>query len=51
MKNKMGRYVACMEERISAYNVLVEKPEGKKPHGRSRCRWEDNTKMDLQDIG
>jgi len=29
----------------------VEKPEGKRPHGRPRCRWEDNTKMDLQDIG
>jgi hypothetical protein len=27
MKNKIDRYVACMEERISAYKVLVEKPE------------------------
>jgi hypothetical protein len=51
MKNKIGRYVAYMEERISAYMVLVEKPEGKRPHGRPRCRWEHNTKKDLQEIG
>jgi len=50
MKNKIDRYIACMEERISAYTVFVEKPEGKRPHGRPRCRWEDNTKMDLQEI-
>jgi len=51
MKNKMGRYVACIEERISVYKVLVEKPEGKRPHGRPTCRWEGITKMVLQDIG
>jgi hypothetical protein len=27
------------------------KPEGKRPLGRSRCRWEDNVKMDLQEVG
>jgi hypothetical protein len=31
--------------------VLVEKPEGKILHGRPRRRWEDNIKMDLQDVG
>ena len=31
--------------------VLVRKPEGKRPLGRPRCRWEDNTKMYLQEIG
>jgi hypothetical protein len=31
--------------------VLVGKPEGKRPLGRSRCRWEDNIKMDLQKVG
>ena len=31
--------------------VLVEKPEGKTPLGRSRCRWEDNIKMELQEVG
>ena len=30
--------------------VLVGKPEGKRPHGRSRFRWEDNVKMDLQEV-
>jgi hypothetical protein len=28
-----------------------EKPEGKRPFGRSKCRWKDNIKMDLQDLG
>jgi hypothetical protein len=31
--------------------VLVGKPEGKRPLGRSRCSWEDNIKMDLQEVG
>jgi hypothetical protein len=31
--------------------VLVGKPEGKRPLGRPRRRWEDNIKMDLQDVG
>ena len=30
---------------------LVGKPEGKRPLGRPRCRWEDNIKMDLQEVG
>jgi hypothetical protein len=30
---------------------LVEKPEGKRPLGRPRLRWEDNIKMDLQEVG
>jgi hypothetical protein len=33
------------------YRILVEKPEGKKPMGRPRCRREDNIKMDLQEVG
>ena len=33
------------------YRVLVGKPEGKRPLGRPRCRWEDNIKMDLQEVG
>jgi hypothetical protein len=32
------------------YRVLVGKPEGKRPHGRHRRRWEDNIKMDLQEV-
>ena len=33
------------------YRVLVGKPEGKRPLGRHRHRWEDNIKMDLQEVG
>jgi hypothetical protein len=33
------------------YRVLVGKPEGKRPLGRPRCRWEYNIKMDLQEVG
>jgi hypothetical protein len=33
------------------YRVLVEKPDGKRPVGKPRCRWEDNIKMDLQEVG
>jgi hypothetical protein len=40
-----------MEEKRSVYRVLVGKPEGKKPLGRIRCRWEDNIKVDLQEEG
>ena len=39
------------EERRGAYRVLVGKPEGKSPLGRPRRRWEDNIKMDLQEVG
>jgi hypothetical protein len=34
-----------------AYRFLVGKPEGRKPLGRPRGRWEDNIKMDLQEVG
>jgi len=40
-----------MAERRGAYKVLVGKPEGKKPPGRPRHRWEDNIKMNLQEVG
>jgi hypothetical protein len=33
------------------HRVLVGKPEGKRPLGRTRRRWEDNIKMDLQEVG
>jgi hypothetical protein len=33
------------------YRVLVGKPEGNRPLGRHRLRWEDNIKMDLQEVG
>jgi len=40
-----------MAERRGVYRVLVGKPEGKRPLGRRWCRWEDNIKMDLQEVG
>jgi len=42
--------VACMRERRNVYGVLVGKPEGKRALGRSKRRWEDNIKMDLQEV-
>jgi hypothetical protein len=40
-----------MEERRGVYRGLVGKPEGKRPLGRPRRRWEDNIMMDLQEVG
>jgi hypothetical protein len=40
-----------MGERRGAYRALVGKPEGRRPHGRPRHRWEDNIKMDLREVG
>ena len=44
-------HVARMMEDIGVHRVLVGKPEGKRPLGRPRRRWEDNIKMDLQEVG
>jgi hypothetical protein len=44
-------HVACMGEGRNVYRVLVGKPEGKRPLGRPRRRWEDGIKMDLEEIG
>jgi len=44
-------HVARMGERRGVYSILVGKPEGKRPLGRPRRRWEDNIKMDLQEMG
>jgi hypothetical protein len=44
------RHVARKGERKGVYRVLVGKPEGKKPRERPSRRWEDNIKMDLQDV-
>ena len=43
-------HVARMGERKGTYRVLVEKPERKRPIWRSRRRWEDNIKMNLQEL-
>jgi hypothetical protein len=44
-------HVARMREGRGVYKVLVRKPEGKRPLGRPRRRWEDNIKMNLRKIG
>jgi hypothetical protein len=44
-------HVVRMGERRGVYRVLVGKPEGRKPLGRPRHRWEDNIRMDLWDVG
>jgi len=48
---KWAGHIARMGERRVTYWVLVEKLEGKRPHGRPRRKWEDNIKMDLQEVG
>jgi len=48
---KWAGHVAHMGESRGVYRVLVGKPEGKRPLGRPRGRWEDNVKMDLQEVG
>jgi hypothetical protein len=40
-----------LEEGRGMCRVLMGKSEGKKPLGRPRCRWEDNIKMDYQEVG
>ena len=44
-------HVARMEQSRNAYRVLVGEPEGKRPLGRPRHRWEDNIKMGLREVG
>jgi hypothetical protein len=44
-------HVARMGEKRNAYGILVGKPEGKRPLGRPRCRWMNNIRMDLGEIG
>jgi hypothetical protein len=47
----MGRACGAYGEDRGVYRVLVGKPEGKRPLGRPRCRWEDNIRMALQEVG
>ena len=43
-------HVACMGERRDVYRVLVGQPDGRRPLGICRHRWEDNIRMDLQEV-
>jgi hypothetical protein len=49
-KSGCAGHVTRMGEGRGEYRVLVGKPEGKRPLGRPRHRWEDNIKMDLQEV-
>ena len=49
-KIEMGEARSTYKERRAVYRVLVRKPEGKRPLGRPRRRWEDNIKMQLQEV-
>ena len=48
---RWARHVARMEEGRGVHKVLMGKLEGKRPLGRPRRRWEDNIKLDLQEVG
>ena len=50
-RRMLGGACSVYGERRGVYRVLVGKPEGKRPLGRPRGRWEDNIKMDLQKVG
>jgi hypothetical protein len=47
----MGRASSTNGENRNGYRLLVGKPEGKKPLARTRCKWVDNLKLDLREIG
>jgi len=50
-RSRWAGHVARMGEKRGAYRVLVRKPEGKRPLGRPRRKWEDNIKMYLKKVG
>ena len=54
MKSRTMRWtghVARMRDRRCAYRILVGRPDGKRPFGGPMRRWEDNIKIDLQEVG
>jgi len=50
-KNEMGGACSTMEDTRGVYRVLVGKPERKRPLGRPKHRWENDIKLDLQEVG
>jgi hypothetical protein len=51
LRMRLAGPVARIGTTRNAYNILVAKPEGKRPLGRPRLRWEDNITMDLREVG
>jgi hypothetical protein len=50
-EDEMGSSRTMHGKKKNAYRILVGKPEGKRPLGRARHRWEDNIEMDYGDMG
>jgi hypothetical protein len=50
-RTRWAGHVARMGEERNVYRVLMGKPEGKRPLGKPRRRWEDGVRMDLREIG
>jgi hypothetical protein len=50
VRMRWARHVACMGEMRNEFNILVGKPEGKRPPGRPSCRWEDDIRIYLREI-
>jgi hypothetical protein len=50
-EDEMGRAYSTKGEKKNAYRIFVGKPEGNRPLGRPRCRWEDDIRMNLREIG
>jgi hypothetical protein len=48
---RWAELVTHMVEKRGAYGILVGRPEGRRPLERPRHRWEDNIKMDIQEVG
>jgi hypothetical protein len=51
IRMRWAGHVARMGEKRGAYTILMGRPEGRRPLGRHRRRWEDNIKMNLQEVG
>ena len=51
LRMRWAGHVARMGERRDVYRVFAGKPDGTKRLGKTRCRWEENIKMDLQEVG
>ena len=51
MRIRWEGHVARVGEKRGVYRILVGKPDGKRPLGKPMRRWEDNIKMDIQEVG